>query len=142
MIEDYFQQKNCDHTKCSELNMKEGAYCNHLALNFGEKIYFIPVLVSVLQALQYTKQNDTKPVFPQSAWIVPYVGSVQRWKKVLTPLTPSVKIFHRCANLCFCKQLLFIFIILLLVQFLAFSILKVVSLPFVLFFFNFYKLRD
>ena len=40
--------------------MKEYAYCNHLALNFGEKTYFIPVLVEMLQALQYTKQNDTK----------------------------------------------------------------------------------
>ena len=49
--------------------MKEGAYCNHLALNFGENIYFIPVLVKVLQALQYTKQNDTKTV---SARVVPY----------------------------------------------------------------------
>ena len=38
--------------------MKECAYCDHLALNFEEKIYLIPVLVKVLQALQYTEQND------------------------------------------------------------------------------------
>ena len=73
-----FKKNNCDNTKCSELNMKEYAYCHHLALNFGENIYLIPVLVEVLQALQYTKWNDTITVFPQSAWFVPHVDPWMR----------------------------------------------------------------
>ena len=36
----------------------------------------------MLQALQYSKQNDTKTVFPQSAWVVPYGKNMVAIKKM------------------------------------------------------------
>ena len=62
-------KKNCDQTKCSELNMTECGDCDHLGLNFGEKNIFYTSLI--LCAMHQTKLHK-KTVFPQSAWVVPY----------------------------------------------------------------------